>query len=54
MCASGAVRLAEFYEELVLAEGIETALSILQATGKPIWACLSTSGLKAVIRQAAR
>jgi hypothetical protein len=29
--------------------GIETALSVLQATGKPVWACLGTSGLKAVI-----
>ncbi len=47
-CAGGAVRLAGPDKELVLAEGIETALSILQATGKPIWACLSTSGLKAV------
>jgi DNA primase len=43
------VRLAQAGDELVLAEGIETALSVLQATGKPVWACLSTSGLKAVI-----
>ena len=48
-CTGGAVRLAEHGDELVLAEGIETALSVLQATGKPAWACLSTSGLKAVI-----
>ena len=48
-CAGGAVRLAQAGEELVLAEGIETSLSILQATGKPTWACLSTSGLKSVI-----
>ena len=48
-CAGGAVRLAPAGDELVLAEGIETALSILQATGKPTWACLSTSGLKAVL-----
>ena len=46
---AGAVRLAAATEELVLAEGIETALSVLQATGKPVWACLGTSGLKAVI-----
>ncbi len=45
----GAVHLASATEELVLAEGIETALSVLQATGKPVWACLGTSGLKAVI-----
>ena len=48
-CSGGAVRLAAAGEELLLAEGIETALSVLQATGKPTWACLSTSGLKAVI-----
>ena len=51
-CTGGAVRLAAHAgagAELVLAEGIETALSVLQATGKPTWACLSTSGLKAVI-----
>ncbi|MHC4067874.1 MAG: toprim domain-containing protein, partial [Planctomycetota bacterium] len=48
-CAQGAVRLAPAGDELVLTEGIETALSILQATGKPTWACLSTSGLKTVI-----
>ena len=48
-CSGGAVRLADHGEELVMAEGIETALSVLQATGKPVWACLSTSGLKAVI-----
>ncbi len=48
-CAGGTVRLAPAADELVLAEGIETALSILQATGKPTWACLSTSGLKTVL-----
>jgi phage/plasmid primase-like uncharacterized protein len=45
----GAVHLAAATEELVLAEGSETALSVLQATGKPVWACLGTSGLRAVI-----
>ena len=48
-CSGGAVRLAPGHAELVLAEGIETALSILQTTGKPTWAALSTSGLKAVL-----
>ena len=47
--AGGAVRLAAATGKLVLAEGLETALSVLQATGKPVWACLGTSGLKAVI-----
>ncbi len=48
-CAGGAVRLAAAADKLALAEGIETALSIQQATGIPTWATLSTSGLKAVI-----
>ena len=48
-CAGGAVRLVPAEDELVLAEGLETGLSILQATGQPTWACLSTSGLKAVL-----
>ena len=48
-CSGAAVRLAPAGDELVLAEGIETALSILQATGTPTWACLSTSGLKTVL-----
>jgi len=47
-CTGGAVRLARAGPELVLSEGIETGLSVLQATGKPVWSCLSTSGLKAV------
>ena len=48
-CAGGAVRLAPADPELVLSEGLETALSVQQATGKAVWACLSTSGLKSVI-----
>ncbi len=48
-CAGGAVRLSAAGDNLVLAEGIETALSILQATGKPTWACLSVTGIKSVI-----
>ena len=47
--AGGAVRFAAAAPELVLGEGIETVLSVMQATGKPAWACLGTSGLKAVI-----
>ena len=47
-CAGGAARLAAAGSELVLAEGVETALSVLQATEKPAWATLGTSGLKAV------
>ena len=47
-CAGGAVRFAAAAPELVLGEGIESTLSVSQATGKPAWATLSTSGLKAV------
>jgi len=48
-CAGGAVRLAPAGPELVLSEGIETGLSVQQSTGLPVWATLSTSGLRAVI-----
>ena len=48
-CGGGAVRLDHFGETLVLAEGIESGLSVQQATGLPTWACLSTSGLKSII-----
>lgn len=44
----GAVRLAPHGSQLGLAEGIETALSVQLATGMPMWACLSTSGLQNV------
>lgn len=33
-------------EVIAIAEGIETGLSILQATGIPVWAVLGTSGLR--------
>ncbi len=48
-CAGGAVRLAPAGLEMVLSEGIETGLSVQQATGLPVWATLSTSGLRSVI-----
>ncbi len=48
-CGGGAVRLAPAGPELVLSEGIETGLSVQQATNKPVWATLSTSGLRSVI-----
>lgn len=44
----GAVRLAPPSETLALAEGIETALSVKQATGIPTWAALGTSNLTRV------
>lgn len=42
----GAVQLSDAKPEMIVAEGIETALSVLQATGITTWAALSTSGLK--------
>lgn len=48
-CAGGAVRLAPVNDHLVVAEGIETGLSVQQATGIPTWAALSTTGIKALI-----
>jgi phage/plasmid primase-like uncharacterized protein len=48
-CAGGAVRLAPAGEVLILAEGIETALSVQAATGLPAWAALSTSGIEGVL-----
>jgi putative DNA primase/helicase len=41
----GAARLASAGETLALAEGIETALSVQQATGIPTWAALGTANL---------
>ena len=48
-CGGGAVRLAPAGPELILSEGIETGLSVQQATNKPVWATLSTSGLRSII-----
>lgn len=47
--AGGAVRLATWGEQLQVAEGIETALTAMQATAQHTWSALSTSGLKALI-----
>jgi putative DNA primase/helicase len=48
-CAGGAVRLASYGGTLAIAEGIETALAAMQATGIPTWAALSTSGMRTVV-----
>ena len=45
----GAVRLAPAAARLTVDEGIETCLSVMQATGETFWAALSTSGLKSLV-----
>jgi hypothetical protein len=47
-CRGGAVRLASADGLLMVGEGIETCLAAMQATGKPAWAALSTSGLRSL------
>jgi hypothetical protein len=46
--SGGVVRLAEASDVLLVGEGIETCLAAMQATGRPAWAALSTSGLAAL------
>lgn len=51
LCAGfsgGAVRLGEPGTELALCEGIETGLSVMLATGKPVWSALSAGNLEKV------
>jgi putative DNA primase/helicase len=45
-CRGGAVRLARASDVLMVGEGIETCLAVMQATGHPAWSALSTSGLR--------
>jgi len=47
-CAGGAVRLAPHGPKLLVAEGIETTLSAMLASGLPGWAALSTGGLRSL------
>ena len=47
-CRGSAVRLAEPSDALMIGEGIETCLAAMQETGRPAWAALSTSGLRAL------
>ena len=47
-CRGGVVRLGEPSELVMVGEGIETCLAAMQATGKPAWAALSTSGLRSL------
>lgn len=48
-CAKGAVRFAEAGPKIGVGEGIENCLSVSQETDLPVWAALSTSGVKALI-----
>lgn len=41
-----AVRLFEATEELAIAEGIETALAVHLATGKPVWAAINAGNME--------
>ena len=45
----GAVRLSPIGTKLILAEGIETALSCFYATNIPTWSCLSASGMMGIV-----
>jgi DNA primase len=47
-CRGGAVRLGEPGDVLMIGEGIETCLAVIQATGNAAWAALSTSGLRSL------
>jgi phage/plasmid primase-like uncharacterized protein len=47
-CRGGVVRLATPSDELMVGEGIETCLSAMQASARPTWAALSTSGLRSL------
>jgi putative DNA primase/helicase len=44
----GAIRLYRPTDDLILAEGIETALALHMALNEPAWACVSAGGLKSV------
>lgn len=43
-----AIRFGEPHDVLALAEGIETALPVVVATGLPCWACICAHGLEVV------
>jgi hypothetical protein len=47
-CRGGVVRLCEPGDVLMVGEGIETCLAAMQASGRPAWAALSTSGLRSL------
>jgi putative DNA primase/helicase len=47
-CRGGAVWLGPAGDGMMIGEGIETCLAAMQASGRPAWAALSTSGLRAL------
>ena len=48
-CRGGVVRLAPCDGSVMIGEGIETCLAAMQATHRPAWAALSTSGLLTLV-----
>jgi len=46
--SSGIVKLGEATEDIILAEGIETAMAVAQITEKSVWAALSAGNLKSL------
>lgn len=47
--SGGAVQLSIPVQKMVVAEGLETALSVMQETGLSVWAGLSTSGMTGLV-----
>lgn len=47
--SGGAVQLSAPAQKIVIAEGLETALSVMQETSLPVWAGLSTSGMTGLV-----
>ena len=47
--SGGAVQLSTPAQKMVIAEGLETAMSVMQETGLPVWAGLSTSGMTGLV-----
>jgi putative DNA primase/helicase len=47
-CRGGAVKFGTYNGQVIVAEGIETALSVFQALQIPTWAALSCSGIQSL------
>ena len=47
-CRGGAVKFGTYTDQIAVAEGLETALSVFQALQIPTWAALSCSGIKSL------